>query len=387
VRVLLSAFIGSNNLGDEAIFAVVSALIPEKLGADLTVLSIDLEKTRAHNLPPRTEVEQASVRNFVKLARRSDAVLMGGGGIIQDESSVINLLYYYLQSWVANALLKKPVYLVYVGVGPVTSRLGHWLLRRMSKRVARSFVRDKESSALLTSHGFAESTITVAFDIVYNLEVPEPAVPSADKYIVFAPRDWFFTQRYLPTRYALGRSKKNENSGLNRFRARLLALITSILTEHADLRVVGIPFFLTQDNDLLAWIRNRLAPEQAARFDIRTDYISPEEYVAIAAGSRAILGMRLHSLVLGTLSGRPLVPLIYSSKVRSMIAYLGLAERATELDKPDFDYQGTLQHLDAALTSPNPIDTAALKHIQSTNLTLSDEFFASVKSDLAGASS
>jgi polysaccharide pyruvyl transferase CsaB len=386
VRVLLSAFIGSKNLGDEAIFAIVSALIPEKLGADLTVLSIDLEKTQAHSLPPRTEVEQASVRNFVKLARKTDAVLMGGGGIIQDESSVINLLYYYLQSWVANALLKKPVYLVYVGVGPVTSRLGHWLLRRMSKRVARSFVRDKESSALLTSHGFAESTITVAFDIVYNLTVPAP-VQSESDYIVFAPRDWFFTQRYLPTRYALKRSKQNENSGLNRFRSQLLALISSILTEHADLRVVGIPFFLSQDNDLLAWIRGKLTPEQAARFDIRTEYISPEEYVAIAAGSRAVLGMRLHSLVLGTLSGRPLVPLIYSSKVRSMIAYLGLAARATELDKPDFDYKGTLANLDAALTSPNPIDTAALKNIQTTNLTLSDEFFAQVKNDLAGASS
>jgi polysaccharide pyruvyl transferase CsaB len=386
VRVLLSAYVGSFNLGDEAVFAVDSALISEKLGADLTVLSIDVDKTRAHDLAPRTKVVQASVPNFVREARKSDAVLMGGGGIIQDESSVINLLYYYLQSWVANALLKKPVYLVYVGVGPVTSRLGHWLLRRMSKRVARSFVRDKESAALLVSHRFDESTITVAFDIVYNLAAPA-VEPAQSDTIVFAPRDWFFTQRYLPTRYALKRSKKNENSGLNRFRRQLLALISSILTEHPELRIVGIPFFLTQDNDLLAWIRGRLTPEQAARFDIRSEYISPEEYVAIAAESRAILGMRLHSLVLGTLSGRPLVPLIYSSKVRSMIAYLGLAERATELDKPDFDYRGTLKNLDAALTSPNPIDTAALKHIQTTNLTLSDEFFASVKTDLTGASS
>jgi polysaccharide pyruvyl transferase CsaB len=383
VRVLLSAFIGSKNLGDEAIFAVVSALVPEKLGADLTVLSIDLEKTRAHPLAAGTEVEQASVRNFVRLARKSDAVLMGGGGIIQDESSVINLLYYYLQSWVANALLKKPVYLVYVGVGPVTSGLGHWLLRRMSRRVARSLVRDRESADLLTSHGFDESTITVAFDIVYNLVVPAPATTASD-YIVFAPRDWFFTQRYLPTRYALTRSKKDAASGLNRFRTRLLTLVSAALTRHPELRVVGIPFFLSQDNDLLAWIKARLTPEQSSRFDIRSEYISPEEYVAIAAGSRAILGMRLHSLVLGTLSGRPLVPLIYSAKVRSMIAYLGLAERATELTKPDFDYEATLSRLDQALGSPDPIDAAALKHIQDTNLTLSDRFFAEVRADLAG---
>jgi polysaccharide pyruvyl transferase WcaK-like protein len=309
---------------------------------------------------------------------------MGGGGIIQDESSVINLLYYYLQSWVANALYRKPVFLIYVGVGPVTSRLGHWLLRRMAARVAGSLVRDQESADLLRTHGFDPANTVLAFDIVYNLDVTdEPALPQTDN-ILFAPRDWFFTKRFLPTRFALVRAKKNGASGLNRYREQLSRLIDGVLDAHPGTTVIGIPFFLSQDNDLLSWISAQLGAEQRARFVIHSEYISPEEYVRIARGSRAILGMRLHSLILGTLSGKPLVPLIYSSKVRSMIAYLGLADSATELASPDFDFEGTLAKLERALSTGNAIDNAALATIIRTNDEKTVEFFGRIRARLAG---
>lgn len=386
MRVLLSAFIGSKNLGDEAIFAVLSDMIPQYLGADMTVLSIDLEKTRGHNLAAGTDVVQASVPNFVKYVRRSDAVLMGGGGIIQDESSVINLLYYAMQTWVAHSLLRKPVFLVFVGVGPVTSRFGHWLLRRMAKRISGSLVRDQESVDMLVDHGFDASKIALAFDPVYNLPVADDLTVSAGingDYILFCPRDWFFTKRYLPTRFALKQGKKNSSSELMAFRRQLVALVRETLEARPTLSILGVPFFLSQDAELLEWIRSELPTDMRSRLVIKPEYISPEEYVQLAIDSKGVLGMRLHSLILGTLSQRPLIPLIYSSKVRSMVAYLGLKSLSTELASPHFDTAATVANLDRALAAPMQPYSAPMEHIASSNRTAAQSFFERIKQIVA----
>ena len=385
MRVLLSAFIGSKNLGDEAIFAVLSEMIPNLLGADLTVLSIDLEKTRGHNLAEGTEVVEASVPNFVKYLRRSDALLMGGGGIIQDESSVINLLYYAMQTWVARVLLRKQVFLVFVGVGPVTSRFGHWLLRRMANKISYSLVRDQESVDMLVDHGFRAENIALAFDPVYNLPVSDDLTVSSGidgDYILFCPRDWFFTKRYLPTRFALTQGKKDESSDLMAFRRELVVLVRRTLENHPDLSILGIPFFLSQDAELLSWIRSQLPAELQARLVIKPEYISPEEYVVLAKGSVGVLGMRLHSLILGALSNRPMVPLIYSSKVRSMVAYLGLKGHSTELRAPKFDVDATLVNLERSLGETTHPYSAPLEHIADTNRAAAAEFFTTVRAKI-----
>ena len=386
VRVLLSAFIGSKNLGDEAIFAVLSQFVPRLLGAELTVLSIDAPKTESFELPADTRVVVAGLPAFVRELRGSDALVLGGGGIIQDESSVVNLLYYALQARVARRMLKKPVYLAFVGVGPVTSRLGHWLLRHMAHDVAGSLVRDPESRDLLLAHGFESERIVVAFDPVFNLEADDrpPRQNLPDDFVVFCPRDWFFTRRYQPTRFALRAAKRRDNSGLMRYRRRLVELVAALLRRHPTQTVVGVPFFLSQDTELLEWISAQLPEDLRQRFTVLTGYISPGEYVAIARRSRAVLGMRLHSLILGALSGRPLVGLVYSAKVRSLIAYLGLGSMATELTSPELDVERVLGHVDAALSGGPVPDAEKLAEIVRTNQEVAAAYFGRIRQDLTG---
>jgi polysaccharide pyruvyl transferase WcaK-like protein len=385
MRILLSAFIGSSNLGDEAIFSVLSEMIDKQLGADLTVLTMDKEVTRRHSLPSSTVIVQSGFRNFVRSLRESDALVIGGGGIIQDESSVLTIAFYYLQSFVAKHFFHRPVYLAFVGVGPVTSRLGNAVLRWFAKVVELSLVRDTESVQMLVDHGFSRERIILAVDIVYGLPDPKCNPGTQESMLLFCPRDWFFTKRILPTRFALRSARRRAGSPLNEFRDQLRILVDELLRANPSMTIRGVPFYRTQDMELLEWLQERLVPELATRFTIETRELSPEDYICLAKQSIAILGMRLHSLILGVLSGRPLVGMVYSSKVRSMVSYLGLAGRSTELSSPRFDYRQVVAHVEQATKSATTSESAALARFREENATASAKFFSVISDQLADA--
>ena len=369
MNILLSAFIGSHNLGDEAIADIVIGKLESVAEFDkITVLSIAPSKTREMTASSKTRVVKAGFINFFKELRQTDALLLGGGGIIQDESSVVNILYYYLQSVVANMFMKKPIYLIFVGVGPIKSRLGAFILHKMRNRISYALVRDVESKELLVHHGFDAEAIDVAYDVVFNMPAVSRAKKSApaDNYILFCPRDWFFTRTYIPTKYALKLAKRDKDSEFYKYRNSLLKFITNTL-DCTDLTIVGVAFFYTQDKDLIEWIKSKLPDEFRPRF-ITTEETSPREYVQLAKGARAVVGVRLHSLILAAVAEVPVVPLVYSSKVKSLVHYMSWQNFTTYLRQASFSSKETLAKLQAAITLPEAtIYVKELKHIQKRN--------------------
>jgi polysaccharide pyruvyl transferase WcaK-like protein len=85
------AFIGSENLGDEAIFETIHRDLQQLKPESITVLSMNVERTRRLVSSANTEVLRAqSLRDTVRAIRRCDLFVCGGGGIFQDQTSIYN---------------------------------------------------------------------------------------------------------------------------------------------------------------------------------------------------------------------------------------------------------------------------------------------------------
>ena len=348
MKILVSAFIGVANLGDVAITQVIANwLAGDKRINGVTLLSSNPAQT-AKIVPTDIGVVKSGIKNLVTQLKRSDCLVLGGGGIINDESSVASLASYYMRVFIAKRIMHKPVFLLFVGVGPIKTRIGARFLKSMRKLVTHSLVRDEESANLLEKHGFARKDITVAYDAVFNyfiqpIDERKADVPSP--YILFCPRDWFFRNSVLPTKLALRRARKHTNSNLYVFRRSLLRTVEQVLSKNKDLTVLAVPFYLSQDTELLHWMESNLQDEYAGRFIVQTGELSPNEYVRLARQSRVVVGVRLHALILGALARRPLVALSYSSKVQNLARYLGLGEYVTALDSPKFNVTATVQNI------------------------------------------
>lgn len=372
MKVLISAFVGSYNLGDEAIAKV---LMHKFTAADvrISVLSINPPKTERLAADESVHVVAAGFKNFFKELRRNDALVLGGGGIIQDQSSVINMLYYFLQTLVASLLFRKPVYMAFVGVGPINSALSGWMLKLMSRYVVHAVVRDQQSASVLGSHGFDEKQITVAYDIVFNINDAIRVEQADEEYgteartMLFCPRYWFFVKPYLPVKFSLKRAINKPGSPLQQYRYATLQLVERTLEQHPDLVITGVPFFYTQDLDFLEWIKAELNPEHARRFRVEDEELLPEDFLRKASRAEAVLGIRLHSLILGAVARCSLVPVTYSAKVKSLTSYLGLESYTTELDKPEFDIESTLRRIATVMEERPRISEDKLDHIQTTN--------------------
>lgn len=380
MKLLLSAFIGSHNLGDEAIAEVVIETLEKTPDVELSVLSVNVPKTRKLSKRDSTKIHPAGLGNFVRYLRRSDALVLGGGGIIQDESSIINMMYYYLQTLVARRILRKPVFWVFVGVGPIKTKLSHAMLRSMARMTTQVLVRDKESAALLTLHGFSDEQIITAYDIVFNYPLPEAAPAKyPGEYMLFCPRDWFFVATVTPTRFALKRARRAPNSRLQRYRLHLLKLVERCLQDDPNLTIVGVAFFYSQDLDLLLWIQANLSSEHRNRYVVESQELTPREFIALALDAKAVLGVRLHSLILGAVAKRPLIPLVYSAKVGNLVNYLGAKEFTTHLDKPNFDVSKTVANVSKALKSKQAQSDTMLARVRQANLEAFDTLLETIR--------
>ena len=183
--VVVSAWAGSTNLGDEL---VLSALLQKlwQRGVDADVLSVDPAGTTAAHRTP-----SSSTADLVRRSRpRPAGVVLGGGGLLQDETSPFNLPYHLGRTHLAAR--GCPVAGVGLGVGPLRGRFGRTLVRRSLGGAVATSVRDAPSQDLLRSLG-VESVL--AADLAVSL--PDPRV-EVEPRIGVSLRPWTGAAHLLP---------------------------------------------------------------------------------------------------------------------------------------------------------------------------------------------
>lgn len=314
-RIVLSGYYGFGNVGDEAVLAgLVGALGELVPGASPVVLSADPARTRRlHGVTAAPR----GLRDAWRALSGARALVSGGGSLLQDVTSARSLVYYLAVMGLAHLRGARVIWAAQ-GIGPVRRP---WLRRWVGWEARRAWaisVRDQASRDTLARWARMDpARIEVVADPAWALPAPQSpaACPKASGEgalrLAVAWRDW-------PGR-VVGCAEAGR--ALGRALAGVLPAGTSVtvLAFHpgrdlepcralASALREGLGAGETQPG---AGVRVEPAPED------------PRQAVAELARFDAVVGVRLHSLILAGVAGVPFVGVAYDPKVEALVAELG----------------------------------------------------------------
>ena len=313
MEVLVAAWIGSTNLGDELIFSIVSRRVQEA-GAQATALSISPnETTTIHGVPATYARRPIAV---VRALRGADRMVFGGGGILQNETSPWNLPFHL--SRIAGARALRVPYAGYaLGATGLSGRTAPVMIRAALRGHRALTVRDKGS--LETLRGMGLENAVLAADPVVSLKPPE--TQPVDR-IVVSLRPSNVPGSILPVAWRRGGPIAP---------VRWLAAMASTLDRAASTTGLAIHFVAMQqgrDDVLHEAVADRM--HEAAT----TSTPTIGKVAGEIAASRAVVAMRYHAGILGAVGLRPSVLIGYSPKVADLAAELGAGSAIVDND-PD----------------------------------------------------
>ena len=336
-RILISAFIGSENLGDEAIFQALIGQLAERLKTPrLTASSVNPDRTRSlllrQNDERLAEVEVAHRVWLPLTILRNDVCIFGGGGIIQDQSSILNLIYFLLQIKYAK-LVRKTVVLAFVGIGPINSRIGRICTKLALSGIRLCIVRDQASKQILDDLQVVGTEIVCASDIALNQRCLSDSSANAPKeeYLLLSLRHWYNQSRRI-TAASLKSGQVKPGSRLDIFLSQLAKELMTFLAANEGFNIVAVPCFGQRDNLVHSALLGKLDLPYRNRFRIHPPVSDPCQYVSLAGSASCVIAMRLHALVLASLQAVPMVALSYSPKVAAFMTQLGLSDHTIDIE-------------------------------------------------------
>lgn len=334
------------NLGDLASrWGVLRAL--HQLGVDdVTVfrnLEIDVPALPFRALdyrPLRNLCLDSEARNAF---RRADTVLWAVGLDMQDDSSLVRMMYL----WVAFRLYRAlglNIVCLFQGAGPVTTRVGRAVARRVLSHVDAFIARDPGTYALLEKLNPHTKRI-LAHDAIFlpGLEDDMPArhqdaphVQTDGRPLIGVNiRQWFhFVSSLLPYQFSREKYRQRSEARMRELIRSTTELIAS-LRDRQRARVLLISAYQTGVlpwEDDLPWLE-RVKANFAADDDVQVVNMSMTmpEYYALMSRLDLMIGMRLHSSLVALRFGVPSINLSYTLKGGDILRHLGLPDSVADL--------------------------------------------------------
>lgn len=301
------------------------------------MLSADTEGTRReHGLGAVPRADPGAVLGAI---RRSDVLVSGGGGLLQDATGPGSVPY-YIGVIAAARLLRRPVMVYAQGIGPLRGRLARGGLR-MLRSAQVVTVRDAESAHLLAEAGVRGVEVTADAVLSLPRPVPTSGVPPELSALGVGPRD--VVVAFAPRPY-----------GGDSFTARLAAAADAV-ADALRARPVLVPMQGREDGPACA----RLAAAMRARAAVLGPDVPAARYPALFSRFQAVVGMRLHALILAALCRVPAVGLTFDPKIEAFVRNLPSAQRHLPLDAGPAE-------LASCLASVYPLAPAALDALDGT---------------------
>ena len=299
MQFLVSGYYGFGNLGDEALARVIVSELRRRYPyAEIDVLSAQPEVT-AHELGVRStpRAQLTAVRDAIA---RSDVVLSGGGGLLQNATSLRSLLYYAGILRAATKARRKSMIFAQ-SIGPLDF-FGKTVVREWCKGTRCATVRDARSQQLLASL-LHDITIERTADPVFLYEDEATTVdlaaqgvdPNAPLIVV-----------------AVRKSPGFQHA------ARVIAHAIDRLAEQHGAHVALLPLGGAEDADAATTLI-RKCKSSPVLFPL-TDIGSA---CALIRGAFAVIGMRLHALILAVRYGVPFLAVSYDPKVSALCEDVG----------------------------------------------------------------
>lgn len=365
-RVVISGAYGYGNIGDEAILKGMLLALREAIpDADFVVLSRNPELTQKQHgvraihrvlfLPSLRQMVRfglsragrAQTLAWIRHLRQADVLIVGGGGLLYDRVNTTKAKWLeklYLFGWpishwaleigVARAL-GKPVILYSVGVGPVTTRLGRRLLKRIAEWSSLITVRDEVSRTVLSECGVPVNQVQVSADPaillspascedVSQLLIQGKLSGQERSRIALALRSWY---PYAMTDKAAAIRRQDEwERSVAEAADRLIELLDAELV-FVPMQDYGEPF---NDTNCAGRIIARMKhPERAHCLSPGLD---PEVVMGVLATTDLVVAMRLHALILASAVSTPAVGIIYDPKVKGFLDSIGQSDAGLNVD-------------------------------------------------------
>ena len=306
MKILLSGYYGFDNAGDDAVlFAIVQALREIIPDVDITVLSNQPEKT-AQQFGVKA-VDRWGKTSLPKAIKDCDVLISGGGSLLQDVTSKNGILYYLGVIKLAQMMRKKVI--VYAqGIGPVNEPRNRALVAKILNKVQAITVRDFDSRRELMEMGVYRE-IMVAVDPVLGISADsideaqglqllrgaEAGYIDGKKTLMVAARNWKHSDRFFKE----------------------IAESCDAMVEQGW-QVVFVPFHYPEDVEAGRNIASLMKRDAV----VLSGNYSPQETMAVLKNADLIMGMRLHSLIMGAALLKPMVGLSYDPKVTSFMQLL-----------------------------------------------------------------
>jgi len=326
---------GVTNLGDETIgIGLIQAIKEANPDHEVVVLSYDKYRSEAFynkylsELGIRTAylvplgirsffrgIFKGELKNTINQIKLCDRFVLGGGGLFTDERLYAVFLW-GLQAFFA-LRLGKPLYLIGQSVGPLNTRVGKWVVRKIFNRAEFISVRDSESRRVLEGCG-VKKKIHVLCDLAMMVNLPNKKIVqnAPGEYFVLTFRDW--------------------NEKLGEMNKKIVQAVSRVVEKY-KLRPVFIPFQLVKENDSEALNKKIVQSESLEKIVIQSYQEDIFEILEQVRGAKFVVGVRLHSLIFSSIVGTPFVGISYSKKVEDFMSEVGLGKYCLKNNEFDGD--------------------------------------------------
>lgn len=296
---------GKGNTGDEAILqAIVQELRELDPDRPITIITRSPEEAKLHyrtNAIYTFRLDQV-IRSF----RRADVYINGGGSLIQDVTSSRSLRYYLLTLELAKRCGCK-VMMYGCGIGPLHhSRNRKKAAYTINRSVDVITLRDRLSFHELKRMGIDRPDIHLSADPAFRLQ-PVPTqevkqvmqrlgIPDGQNFIGVGLRDW---------------------TGLSQAEDAIAAALDDAYETHG-LVPLFVPIEYPSD----------IAPAERISKKLHCpNYVVREQQsialtIGLLAQTKAVMGVRLHSLLFAAAAGVPVIGISYDIKVDGFLDYI-----------------------------------------------------------------
>lgn len=296
MRFLLSGYYGFDNLGDDALLAIIVAQLRARYPeATIDVLSAKPEVTaRELGITATARWDQATIRDAIA---KADVVISGGGGLFQNATSLKSLLYY--AGIVRSAIRAEKKTMIFAqSIGPLDF-WGKQTVKECCKGLHAATVRDERSRELLAPLVGA-TPVERTGDPVFLYDLPETPVdlsaaglgPQSDPLVVVCVR-----------------KTAHQNDGVA-----TLATAIDRLAERYGARVAFVPFGGTPDAEASMLVIRKCKSQPVL--------LSLDGLDAVATAisqAKLVIGVRLHALILAIRFGVPILAVPYDPKITCLL--------------------------------------------------------------------
>jgi polysaccharide pyruvyl transferase CsaB len=323
-HIIVHGFYGMGNLGDDAILTAIVRQIKQK-NHHLTVISKNPTRVQSeYNI--EAFHENHGMWGYMKrraIIKQSDLFLLGGGGIIKDFGSSARLLKKWFKNIILARKLGKKTALFAVGVENILYEESIQFLKKTLGKIDIISVRDEISKVKLEELGIKKEINVIADPVLMLGQEEEPPVKQlpGTMTILVCLRHWFKEGFYI-----------NDEKSYSDALLSLQEALSWFITRH-NARIIFLPLrTISHDNDTIVNEKVAAGIPDKQKITVHTRVPGIDEFLTLAGQCTFILGMRLHSLILGATTGTPVIGLEYMPKVKGFMQELHQADNSINLE-------------------------------------------------------